>query len=102
MKNRYRKFKRGKFWWFHDSQTGKQKSLKIQSEPQAIELVLTMNKPYHNAGFHIQMAKVHFMVADARGATRTWQDAINEVIASKDGQNQIRWQYNYMTLLSER
>jgi hypothetical protein len=74
MKNRYRKFRRGNVWWSHDSQTGKQDSLRTKSKDEAIELLITMNKPYQNAGFHLQMARTHFLVADARGATRKWRD----------------------------
>ena len=32
MKNRYRKFRRGNVWWCHDSQTGKQSTLKTKSK----------------------------------------------------------------------
>ena len=92
MKNRYRKFRRGNVWWSHDSQTGKQDSLKTKSKDEAIELLLTMNKPYQNAGFHIQMARTHLLVADARGATRTWQDAFEEIIGLKSGNTKFRGQ----------
>jgi integrase len=92
MKNRYRKFRRGNVWWRQDNQTGKQESLKTKSKDEAIELLLTMNKPYQNAGFHVQMARTHLLVADARGATRTWQQAFDEIIRLKTDNTKARWQ----------
>jgi integrase len=97
MKNRYRIFIRGKnsggkIWWCQDNQTGKQTSLKTSSKSEAMELLLTMNKPYQNAGFHVQMARTHLLVADARGATRTWQNAFDEIIRLKMDNTKSRWQ----------
>jgi hypothetical protein len=51
-----------------------------------------MNKPYKNAGFYIQIARTHFLVADARGATRKWQDALDEIIGMKSSNTKVRWQ----------
>jgi hypothetical protein len=45
MKNRYRKFRRGDVWWCHDSQTGKQTTLKTKSKDAAIRLLDSMNQP---------------------------------------------------------
>jgi hypothetical protein len=67
-------------------------ALRTKSKDEAIELLLTMNKPYQNAGFHIQMARTHFLVADARGATRTWQNAFDEISGLKSGNTKIRWE----------
>jgi len=92
MKNHYRKFRRGNVWWCQDNETGKQQSLKTKDESEAIELLIAMNKPSQNAGFHRQMARTHLLVADERGATRTWQNAFDEIIRLANGPTKARWE----------
>ncbi len=92
MKNRYRKFGRGNVWWCHDSQTGKQSTLKTKSEADALRLLDSMNQPYQNADFHLEMARTHLKQGDARRVTRTWQSVFDAIVAAKTGSTRFRWE----------
>ena len=92
MKNRYRKFRRGNVWWCHDSQTGKQTTLKTKSKNDAIRLLDSMNQPYQNAGFHLEMARTHLNQGDARRISRNWQNVFDDIIRAKTGSTKFRWE----------
>lgn len=92
MRNRYRKFRRGNVWWSHDGQTGKQSTLKTKSKAEAIRLLDSMNQPYQNAGFHLEMARTHLKQGDARRVTRTWQNVFDDIIRAKTGATKFRWE----------
>jgi hypothetical protein len=91
MKNRYRNFRRGKVWWVHDAETGRQTTLKTKEKRGAVRLIDTMNQPYAVAGFHLEMARTHLQMSDAKKIERTWQDVMNKVVETKEGKTRIRW-----------
>ena len=92
MKNRYRKFRRGKIWWCHDSQTGKQSTLKTKSKPDACRMLDLMNQPYQNADFHLEMARTHLKQGDVKRITRTWQHVFDAIIEGRNGSTRQRWE----------
>lgn len=92
MKNRYRKFQRGNVWWCHDAETGKQHSLKTKDKREALEQLGLLNKPYMAAHFHLEMARAHLHMSDAKKVQRTWQEVMDKVVENKDGKTKIRWQ----------
>jgi integrase len=92
MKNRYRMFRRGNVFWCHDSQTGKQESLRTKDRKEAISSLDVKNRPYAVAGFHLQMAQTHLRMGDADKIRRTWQEVMNRVIETKTKNTRIRWE----------
>ena len=98
MKKRYRKFRRGKTWWVHDSQpqangkAGKQKSLHTKNEGEAARLLASMNEPYRSAAFYIQMARTHLQLGNYEITQRTCQQVMDAVIQDKQGKTKERYQ----------
>lgn len=92
MKNRYRKFRRGKYWWSHDSQTGQQTTLKTKSKTDACRILDVMNQPYQSADFHLDMARTHLKQGDVKRITRTWQNVLDVICDTKTGNTRTRWQ----------
>jgi integrase len=91
MKNRYRKFRRGNVFWCHDSQTGKQTSLKTKNEHEAIQFLNVKNQPFQNAAFNLEMARTHLKFGDESLAKRTWHDVFEHKIATTSDNTQLRW-----------
>jgi hypothetical protein len=91
MKNRYRKFLRGNVYWSHDSQTGKQASLKTKNEKEAVQLLNVKNHPYQNAAYNLEMARTHLKFGDETLAKRTWSDVFANKTESVNGNTRIRW-----------
>jgi integrase len=91
MKNRYRKFRRGNVFWCHDSQTGKQTSLKTKIEHEAVQFLNIKNQPFQNAAYNLEMARTHLKFGDEMLAKRTWHDVFDHKITTTTGNTQIRW-----------
>ncbi len=41
---------------------------------------------------NLSLARVHLRHSDPLVATRTWQHVLDEIIRTKTGENQVRWQ----------
>ena len=93
MTQRYRKFKRawGMYYAF-DTVTGNSVSLKTKDKAQANHLVVAMNQSSQQAALNLSLAKVYLRHSDPLVASRNWQNVIDEIIRTKSGENQIRWQ----------
>jgi hypothetical protein len=90
---RYRKFQRawGMYYAF-DTVTGNSVSLKTKDKAQANHLVVAMNQAGQQAAMNLSLAKVYLRHSDPEVANRTWQHVVDEIIKTKAGENQIRWQ----------
>lgn len=75
-----------------DNITGKRESLKTTSKAEALEMLLLRNRPFHDAGFHSQMARTHLLVSNPENANRTWQSVMDAAAEGKSGSTKIRWQ----------
>jgi hypothetical protein len=93
MTQRYRKFKRawGMYYAF-DTVTGNSVSLKTKDKAKANHLVVAMNEAGQQAAMNLSLAKVYLRHSDPLVASRTWQHVMDEIIRTKTGENQIRWQ----------
>ena len=93
MTQRYRKFKRSwGMWYAFDTVTGNSVSLKTKDKAQAVHLVVAMNQAGQQAAMNLSLAKVYLRHSDPLVANRTWQTVLEEIIRTKTGENQIRWQ----------
>jgi integrase len=94
MKTRYRLIRRGirgnKFYCV-DTSTGKRTSLGTANEDDAKQVVAAKNNSERQPVLNLQIAKAYLAGSDKGMTTRTWQNAIESLIGTKQGANQHRW-----------
>ena len=86
----YRRKSTGVFY-VEDQQTGKQESLGTTSRAEAASMVNARNEANRQPHLNLQIAKAYLAGTDSGVASRTWQNALNAVIESKEGSTQDRW-----------
>jgi integrase len=95
MKERYRLIRRGSRglkYYCVDPETGQRTSLKTRNEDEAKQLVLAKNQALRQPTLNLHIARAYLAGSDTGVSTRTWQDAMNEVVATKSGANRTRWE----------
>jgi hypothetical protein len=92
MNQRYILFRRTEVFYYEDKITGKQLSLRTKDEAEAKILLNAKNESFRQPILNLQIAKAYLIGSDNGIATRTWQNAIEALIATKQGSNQHRWQ----------
>jgi integrase len=92
MKQRYSVFLRpwGVFY-YEDHLTGKQATLKTRDKDEAFRLVAAKNEHQEAPAFSLHLARVYWKAGDPTGATRTWQQVMDEIPKLKTGQTRHRW-----------
>jgi integrase len=91
MNQRYILFRRTEVFYYEDKATGKQLSLRTKDEAEAKILFNAKNESFRQPILNLQIAKAYLIGSDNGIATRTWQNAVNALIATKLGANQHRW-----------
>ena len=92
MKNRFNLFQRSGVFYCEDTTTGKQTSLRTRDRADALRLLHTKNEAAHQPAMNLQIAQVYLQHGDPAMATRTWQDVMAQIVTTKRGKNQQRWQ----------
>jgi integrase len=93
MKPRYRVFRRGwGVFYCEDSHTGKQTSLSTTDKAEAHRLVHAKNEVEQHPAFSLQLARVYWKAGDPGAGTRTWQFVMDEILKTRQGATQVRWQ----------
>ena len=97
MKNRYRLVRYSRcrgYYYLHDNETGQRESLKTSDKARANELLVARNESAREPAFNLQKARVYLAASDPGVATRTWQNALDTLVASKPkgSENRCRWQ----------
>lgn len=94
MKLRYRLIRRGergdKFYCV-DTLTGRRTSLATPNQDEASQIVLAKNQALRQPALNLQIAKAYLAGSDSGVATRTWQEAMEALVATKKAENQRRW-----------
>jgi integrase len=94
MKTRYRLIRRGirgnKFYCV-DTTTGKRTSLGTANEDEAKQVIAAKNNSERQPILNLQIAKAYLAGSDNGMTTRTWQNAIEALLNTKQGANQHRW-----------
>jgi hypothetical protein len=88
MKNHYRMFLRGNVFYAHDSETGKQTSLRTRDRRKADRLLLAKNEADEQPLMNLAMARTYLAAHDPKLVTRTWADVIE--IFSDNGRGTTR------------
>jgi len=92
MKNRFNLFQRSGVFYSEDTTTGKQTSLRTRDRADAMRLLHVKNEAMHQPAMNLQIAQVYLQHGDPALATRTWQDVMAQIVSSKQGSTQKRWQ----------
>ena len=97
MKARFRMVKynhRGGTFYSVDRVTGARDSLETKDKERAQELLSAKNEAARESTFNLQKARIYFNASDPAVRTRTWQDALDAAIASKEdgSENRYRWE----------
>jgi hypothetical protein len=74
-----------------DSTTGERSSLGTIQKADAEQIVNAKNQALRQPALNLQIAKAYLAGTDSGITTRTWQHAIEALMASKHGANQCRW-----------
>jgi hypothetical protein len=93
LKKRYRLIRRGGRNAFYcvDSKTGKRTSLGKHDEDEARQIIDAKNQALRQPVLNMQIAKAYLYGTENGIATRTWQQALDVMTASKTGDNQEHW-----------
>jgi hypothetical protein len=92
MKNRFILFQRSGIFYCEDTSTGKQTSLRTRDRADAQRLLHVKNEAVRQPAMNLQIAQVYLQHGDPAVATRTWQDVIAQITATKTGSTRRRWQ----------
>ena len=93
MKKRYRLVRRGErntFYCF-DTQTGKRTSLETNDADAAERLISAKNEALRQPVLNLQIARAYLAGTDSGYTTRTWKNALDSLIDTKQGKTQYRW-----------
>lgn len=94
MKKRFRLIRRGcrgNAFYCVDTKTGKRSSLGRITEDEAAQVVAAYNQAERQPLLNLQLAKAYLAGMDKQITLRTWQDAVNILIDSKQAANKDRW-----------
>jgi hypothetical protein len=93
MKSRYRLFLRRKsVFYAFDKVTKTFESLKTKDRDEAQRLVIAKNEALKQPAMNLSLARVYLRHSDPLVAKRTWQHAMDEIVKTKRGTTQERWQ----------
>src|ERR1043165_2601182 len=92
MKTRYRLYRRheGVFYAFVNL-TGRRESLMTKERAEALQLLTTKNEAHDRPALSLHKARIYLKESDPTLATRTWQQALDTIIETKQGETQARW-----------
>jgi len=92
MKNRFIMFQRSGVFYCEDTTTGKQTSLRTREKADAVRLLHVKNEATHQPAMNLQIAQVYLQHGDPAMSTRTWQMVMDQIVTTKHGNTQARWQ----------
>lgn len=94
MKLRYRLFRRSSgIYFIEDRITRKQASQKTRDRVAAQRIFNARNEAHLQPAINLQIARAYLMASDPMIVQRTWQHAMDEIVKTKQGPTQQRWQY---------
>ncbi|HEY3862499.1 MAG TPA: hypothetical protein VGO59_11475 [Verrucomicrobiae bacterium] len=93
MKRRFILYRRklGGTFYVEDTETRKQESLGTKNRAEATSLLNARNESVRQPQLNLQIAKAYLAGTDSGVSTRTWQQALDAIIETKNGATQDRW-----------
>jgi hypothetical protein len=93
MKECYRLFLRRKsVYYAFDNTTRSFESLETKDRAEATRLLVALNEAGKQPGMNLILARVYLRHSDPMVSQRTWQHVLGEIIKTKSGPTQYRWQ----------
>ena len=92
MNQRYILYRRAGVYYCQDTQTRKQTSLRTKDKAEAQTLLNAKNESARQPILNMQLARTYLAASDPNATGRTWQYVLEEIIRTKSGENQVRWQ----------
>ena len=90
MNQRYILFRRAGVFYYEDTTTGKQLSLRTKDEAEAKTLLHAKNESVRQPVLNLQIARAYLAGSDPQVASRTWQLPMDEMTRTKTGPTRIR------------
>lgn len=92
MTDKFRIFRRASgVWYIENRENHHQESLRTKVESEAKRLLLARNEANRQPAINLQIARAYLTAGDPKFITRTWQEVMESLAASKTGPNQERW-----------
>lgn len=92
MTDKFRIFRRASgVWYIEDTQTHEQHSLRTRDPKEAKRLIQAQNEDHRLPAINMQIARAYLSACDPKLVTRTWQEVMAQMVASRKGENQRRW-----------
>lgn len=92
MRPRYRLFRRKSGYFFiFDTQLNKQASLKTSDKATANRILHAKNEAAYQPHLNLKIAEAYLDGTDELATTRTWAQALKDLIQSKSGPTRERW-----------
>src|ERR1039457_2934456 len=92
MKQRFIMFRRAGVFYYEDTATGKQISLRTKDEAEALTLLHSKNESFRQPVLNLHIARTSLAASDPEIARRTWQAPMDEMTRTKTGPTLIRCQ----------
>ena len=94
MKQRFILYRRkvGGMFYVEDTEIRKQESLGTKDRAEAKSLLNARNESVRQPQLNLQIAKAYLAGTDEGVATRTWQQALDAIVETKQGPTKDRWQ----------
>ena len=94
MKQRFILYRRkvGGMFYVEDTETRKQESLGTKNRAEAKSLLNARNESVRQPQLNLQIAKAYLAGTDEGVSTRTWQQALDAIVETKQGPTKDRWQ----------
>ena len=90
MKQRFILFRRAGVFYYEDTTTRKQISLRTKDETEANILLNAKNESFRQPVLNRQIARTYLAATDSEAATRTWQVPMDEMTKTKTGSTRVR------------
>jgi hypothetical protein len=90
-KQRYRLYRRNGTYYTHETETGKQLSLRTKNREEAAAMVAARNQAAAQPVLNVAMAKVYLSAKSPELLTRTWGELIELMLKSYEGPTAKRW-----------
>jgi integrase len=92
MKQKYRLFRRSNgIYFIQDRANQKQESLRTRDKFEAERLLHARNEAYQQPLLNLHIARAYLAASDPGIMKRTWQQVLDEIIATKQGETKHRW-----------
>jgi len=90
MKQRFILFRRAGVFYYEDTTTGQQLSLRTKDEAEALTLLHSKNEAHRQPVLNLHIARTYLTATDPEVARRTWQMPMDEMTKTKTGSTRVR------------